>query len=193
VEVSPGLISNVTDAVLDEVRAWQGRALESVYPTVYFDALFVKSREEGAVKKKAVYLALGVNLAGEKELLGLWVTHTEGAKFWLSIFSEAKKRGMHDCFIACVDGLKGLPEADQLLKSVRKNRQPLPESRRRLNSNLIGVARDEPNLVRLKSGGTRRTPTPSCKLTPLWGLFIANLSDSECQQVPETQQLLSQA
>lgn len=111
VEVSPGLISNVTDAVLDEVRAWQGRALESLYPIVYFDALFVKSREEGAVKNKAVYLALGVNLSGEKELLGLWVTHTEGAKFWLSIFTELKNRGMNDCFIACVDGLKGLPEA----------------------------------------------------------------------------------
>ena len=110
-EVSPTLISNVTDAVLDDVRAWQARALESVYPIVYFDALFVKSRQEGTVKNKAVYLALGVNLAGEKELLGLWVTHTEGAKFWLSVFTQLKNRGMNDCFIACVDGLKGLPEA----------------------------------------------------------------------------------
>ncbi len=111
VEVSPTLISNVTNAVMDDVRAWQTRPLSCVYPIVYFDALFVKSRQEGPVKNKAVYLALGINLEGEKELLGLWIAETEGSKFWLSVFNEIKNRGVQDCFIACVDGLKGLPEA----------------------------------------------------------------------------------
>ena len=111
VEVSPTLISNVTDAVMDDVRAWQSRPLSAVYPILYFDALFVKTRQDGPVMAKAVYLALGINLEGEKELLGLWVAQTEGSKFWLSIFTELKNRGVQDCFIACVDGLKGLPEA----------------------------------------------------------------------------------
>lgn len=111
VEVSPTLISNVTDAVHDEVRAWQSRPLAAVYPILYFDALYVKSREEGPVKTKAVFLALGINLEGEKELLGLWMNEAEGAKFWLSVFNDLKSRGVEDCFIACVDGLKGLPEA----------------------------------------------------------------------------------
>ena len=111
VEVSPTLISNITNAVMDDVRAWQSRPLSSVYPILYFDALFVKSRQEGPVKNKAVYLALGINLEGEKELLGLWIAETEGSKFWLTVFNELKNRGVQDCFIACVDGLKGLPEA----------------------------------------------------------------------------------
>ena len=110
-EVSPGLISNVTDAVLEDVRAWQSRPLSAVYPILYFDALFVKTRQEGPVTTKAIYLALGINPEGEKELLGLWVAQTEGSKFWLTIFNELKNRGVCDCFIACVDGLKGLPEA----------------------------------------------------------------------------------
>ena len=111
VEVSPTLISNVTDAVLDEVRTWQARPLASVYPILYFDALFVKSRQEGPVQTKAVYVALGITVEGEKELLGLWLSESEGAKFWLSVFTELQNRGVEDCFIACVDGLKGLPEA----------------------------------------------------------------------------------
>jgi transposase-like protein len=111
VEVSPTLISNVTDAVLDEVRTWQARPLASVYPILYFDALFVKSRQEGPVQTKAIYVALGITVDGEKELLGLWLSESEGAKFWLSVFTELKTRGVQDCFIACVDGLKGLPEA----------------------------------------------------------------------------------
>jgi putative transposase len=111
VEVSPTLISNVTDAVLDEVRTWQARPLASVYPILYFDALFVKSRQEGPVQTKAVYIALGITVEGEKELLGLWLSESEGAKFWLSVFTDLKNRGVEDCFIACVDGLKGLPEA----------------------------------------------------------------------------------
>ena len=111
VEVSPTLISNVTDAVLEEVQAWRARPLAALYPILYFDALFVKSRQDGAVKNKAIYLALGINMEGEKELLGLWMAENEGAKFWLSVFNELKNRGVEDCFVACVDGLKGLPEA----------------------------------------------------------------------------------
>ena len=111
VDVSPALISNVTDAVMEDVRAWQSRPLSAVYPIVYFDALFVKTRQEGPVTTKAVYLALAINLEGEKELLGLWIAQSEGSKFWMSVFNELKNRGMQDCFIACVDGLKGLPEA----------------------------------------------------------------------------------
>ena len=100
VEISPTLISNVTDAVHDEVRAWQSRPLSAVYPILYFDALYVKSREEGPVKTKAVFLALGINLEGEKELLGLWMNETEGAKVWLSVFNDLKSRGVEDCFIS---------------------------------------------------------------------------------------------
>ena len=111
VEISPTLISNITDSVMEDVHAWRTRPLSEVYPIVYFDALVVKSRQDGAVKNKAVHVALGINMDGEKELLGLWITDNEGAKFWLSVFNELKSRGMQDCFIACVDGLKGLPEA----------------------------------------------------------------------------------
>jgi putative transposase len=110
-EVSPALISTITDAVLEEVRAWQSRPLASVYPILYFDALYVKSRQAGPVQTKAVYLALGITLDGTKELLGMWLSESEGAKFWGSVFTELKNRGVEDCFIACVDGLKGLPEA----------------------------------------------------------------------------------
>lgn len=111
IEVSPTLISNVTDAVYEDVRAWQSRPLASLYPILYFDALFVKTRQDGPVQSKAVYLALGINLEGEKELLGLWIAQSEGAKFWLGVFNELKNRGVRDCFVAAVDGLKGLPEA----------------------------------------------------------------------------------
>lgn len=110
VEVSPTLISTITDAVLEDVRTWQSRPLDAVYPILYFDCLFVKARQEGVVKSKAVYVALGVNLQGEKELLGLWISETEGAKFWLAVFTELQSRGVEDCFVACVDGLSGLPE-----------------------------------------------------------------------------------
>lgn len=111
IDVSPTLISNVTDAVLEDVQAWQSRPLSPVYPILYFDAIVVKSRQEGPVRNKAVHLALGINMEGEKEVLGLWIAENEGAKFWLSVFNELKNRGMQECFIACVDGLKGLPEA----------------------------------------------------------------------------------
>ena len=110
-EVSATLISNVTNSVLEDVQAWQARPLDPLYPILYFDCLFVKSRQDGPIRNKAVYLALGVNLQGEKELLGMWLAQTEGAKFWLTVFNELKARGLQDCFIACIDGLKGLPEA----------------------------------------------------------------------------------
>lgn len=110
-EVSPSLISSVTDAVMDEAKAWQGRPLEALYPIVYLDCIHVKTRDSGAVRAKAVYLALGINMAGEKEILGLWIAQTEGAKFWLQVVTELKNRGVADIFIACVDGLKGFPEA----------------------------------------------------------------------------------
>ena len=111
VEVSPDLISTVTDAVIDEVRSWQSRPLDAVYPILYLDALQVKVKDQGRVSNKAIYLAIGVNMQGLKEVLGLWASENEGAKFWLSIITELKNRGVRDIFIACVDGLKGFPEA----------------------------------------------------------------------------------
>lgn len=110
-EVSPTLISSVTDAVMDEAKAWQARPLDVLYPIVYLDCIHVKTRDTGVVRAKAVYLALGINMAGEKEILGLWIAQTEGAKFWLQVVTELKNRGVADIFIACVDGLKGFPEA----------------------------------------------------------------------------------
>jgi putative transposase len=111
VEVSPDLVSRVTDAVLEEVREWQSRPLDPVYPVVFFDALRVKIRDEGLVRNKAVYVALALNSEGEKEVLGLWIEQTEGAKFWLKVMNELKTRGVNDVLIAVVDGLKGFPEA----------------------------------------------------------------------------------
>ena len=111
VEVSPTLISAVTEEVIDEVRAWQNRPLDEVYPIVYLDALHFKVRDSGHVRNKAVYLAVGVNLDGLKEVLGMWIAQTEGAKFWLQVVTELQNRGVRDIFIACVDGLKGFPEA----------------------------------------------------------------------------------
>ena len=111
VEVSPDLISVVTDAVLEEIAAWQARPLEPVYPLVFFDALRVKIRDEGLVRNKAVHVALGVRHDGGKEILGLWLEQNEGAKFWLRVMNELKNRGVEDLLIAVVDGLKGFPEA----------------------------------------------------------------------------------
>jgi putative transposase len=111
VEVSPDLISAVTDAVLEEVAAWQARPLEAIYPLVFFDALRVKVRDEGLVRNKAVHIALGVRADGTKEVLGLWLEQNEGAKFWLKVMNELKNRGVEDVLIAVVDGLKGFPEA----------------------------------------------------------------------------------
>ena len=110
-EVSATLISEVTAEVMDEVRSWQGRPLDSVYPIVYFDALVARVREDGTVRKKAVYIALGVTLEGHKEVLGMWLGAEEGARFWLSVLTGLKNRGLEDIFIACIDGLKGFPNA----------------------------------------------------------------------------------
>jgi transposase-like protein len=111
VEVSPDLISTVTDAVLEEVKEWQNRPLEALYPVVIFDALRIKIRDEGVVRNKAVYLALGITRSGTKEVLGIWVEQTEGAKFWLKVMTELKNRGVADILICLIDGLKGFPEA----------------------------------------------------------------------------------
>ncbi len=111
IEVSPDLISAVTDAVLDEIAAWQGRPLEPIYPLVFFDALRVKVRDEGVVRNKAVHIALGVRADGAKEILGLWLEQNEGAKFWLRVMNELRNRGVEDILLAVVDGLKGFPDA----------------------------------------------------------------------------------
>jgi putative transposase len=111
VEISPSLISEVTDAVVEEVQQWQSRPLEALYPIIYLDALYVKMRHEGRVENRAVYVAVGIKLNGLKDVLGLWTGNAEGAKFWLTILTELKNRGMKDVFIACVDGLTGFPEA----------------------------------------------------------------------------------
>jgi len=111
VDVSPMLISNVTEAVSEEVREWQSRPLDTVYPIVYFDAIVAKVRHEGRVSNRAIYLALAIRLDGCKELLGMWSSANEGSRFWLNIFTELKNRGVSDILICCVDGLVGLPEA----------------------------------------------------------------------------------
>ena len=111
VEVSPALISSVTEAVMEEVKAWQSRPLEETYAILYLDALRVKIRDGGHVKNKAIYVAIAVNMQGNKEVLGLWAAENEGAKFWLQILTDIQNRGAKDFFIACVDGLKGFPEA----------------------------------------------------------------------------------
>jgi len=111
VDVSAALISEVTDSILEEVKAWQDRPLEALYPIVYLDALMVKMRQDGKVDNRAVFTAIGINMEGEKSVLGLWVNATEGAKFWMSVLMNLKNRGMKDAFIICTDGLKGFPDA----------------------------------------------------------------------------------
>jgi putative transposase len=111
VEVSAGLISEVTDEVLDEVKAWQTRPLENLYPVLFLDALMVKMRHEGRVNNRAVYVAIGINEEGRKDVLGLWTSANEGAKFWLGVLTELKNRGVRDTYIVCTDGLRGFPDA----------------------------------------------------------------------------------
>lgn len=111
VEVSHSLISKVTEAVMDEIHAWQNRPLENVYPILYLDCIVIKCHQDKRVINKSIYLALAINCEGQKELLGLWIAETEGAKFWLSVLTELNNRGVKDIFIACVDGLTGFPEA----------------------------------------------------------------------------------
>ena len=110
-DVSPMLISNITDAVIDKVIEWQSRPLDAIYPIVYLDCIVLKIRQDKRVINKSVYLALGVNLEGQKELLGMWQSENEGAKFWLNVLTELQNRGVKDILIACVDGLKGFPDA----------------------------------------------------------------------------------
>ena len=119
VEVSPSLISTVTDAVIDEVRAWQSRPLEAVYPILYLDCIMVKIRDGAHILNKAIYLVIGVNVEGIKEVLGLWVAQSEGAKFWLGVVTELRNRGVRDIFIACVDGSE---------RAARSNRDSLPQN-----------------------------------------------------------------
>jgi len=110
-EVSPDLISRVTDAVIDEVQAWQARPLDAVWPIVFLDALVIKVRDQGVVQNKSAYIALGMGVDGHKEVLGIWLESNEGAKFWLKVISELKNRGVQDILITCCDGLKGFPQA----------------------------------------------------------------------------------
>lgn len=112
-EVSPDLISTITDEVIEEVTRWQSRVLEPMYPIVYFDALRLKIRDGGTVRNKAVYLALGIDAQGKKDVLGLWIEESEGSKFWLRVFNELRNRGLEDVLVAVVDGLRGFPEAIQ--------------------------------------------------------------------------------
>jgi putative transposase len=111
VEVSAALISDITDGVMEQAKAWQNRPLDAFYPVVFLDALFVKMRHEGRVENRAVYVALGINLEGQKEALGLWTGAGEGARFWLSVLTELRNRGVRDIYVVCVDGLKGFPQA----------------------------------------------------------------------------------
>lgn len=111
VDVSPTLISEVTDQVMEQARAWQTRPLEPIYPIVFLDAMFVKMRHEGRVENRAVYVVLGITLEGAKEVLGMWTGASEGAKFWLNVLTELRNRGVKDILLACVDGLKGFPQA----------------------------------------------------------------------------------
>src|ERR1700684_1602840 len=111
VEVSSGLISTVTDSIMDEVRIWQERPLEALYPIVYLDALMVKMRQDGKVENRAGYTAIGINVEGQKTVRGLWVSGNEGAKYWMGVLTNMKNRGMKDAFVICTDGLKGFPEA----------------------------------------------------------------------------------
>jgi putative transposase len=110
-DIQPSLVSSVTDAVVDEVATWQSRPLDPIWPIVFLDALVIKVRDQGVVQNKSVYLALGVGVDGRKEILGLWIESTEGARFWLKVITELKNRGVQDIFIACCDGLKGFPQA----------------------------------------------------------------------------------
>lgn len=110
-DVSSTLVSRVTDRVLDTVIEWQNRTLDAIYPIVYLDCIVLKIRQNNRVINKSMYLALGINREGRKELLGMWLAENEGARFWLSVLSELKNRGLQDILIACVDGLKGFPDA----------------------------------------------------------------------------------
>jgi hypothetical protein len=161
IEVSPTLISNVTEAIMEEVKAWQSRPLEEVYPIVYLDAMMVKMRDNGHVQNQAIYVVLGVDGEGQKEVLGLWAAQQEGAKFWLQVLTELKNRGVKVIFIACVDGLKGFPEAIEAL---------YPQTEVQLCTFQSACCLD---LASGPTGQQRRTanrlPFQSCTVAFLWG------------------------
>src|SRR5437762_649208 len=121
VKVGRDLITKVTDAVMDDARAWAARPLEDVYPVIFLDAMVLKIREGGSVQRRACYLALGITVEGERDVLGMWFQETEGAKFWMQVLTDLKQRGVRDILICCVDGLKGFPDAiDALNRQLRK-------------------------------------------------------------------------
>ena len=169
-EVSPRFISSVTDGVLEHLESWRNRDLESVYPIVFFDAIVVKVRENGRILKRAIYLALAINLEGKKELVGLWLGESEGAKFWLGIITELKNRGVHDILITAVDGLSGFPEAIRtvypdtdvqlcIVHAVRNSLKFVPYKDRRAVSQdlktIYGAATEEVALSALKAFGEK--------------------------------------
>ena len=132
-EVSPSLISDITDGVVDQAKAWQNRPLDAFYPVLFLDALFVKMRHEGRVENRAVYVALAINMEGQKEVLGIWTGAGEGAKFWLMVLTELRNRGVRDLYVVCVDGLRGFPQAIASIfphaESPALHRSPDPEQR----------------------------------------------------------------
>jgi putative transposase len=150
IDVSPDLISTVTDAVLDEVATWQQRPLDAVYPLVFFDAIRVKIRDEGMVRNKAIHIALGVRADGAKEVLGLWLEQNEGAKFWLRVMNELRNRGTEDILLAVVDGLKGFPEAitavfpEAIVQTCWGGRPPIRHRCARMRSLQISSEGDRP-------------------------------------------------
>ncbi len=129
-DVSPTLISKITNAVIEQVVEWQSRPLDAVYPIIYLDCIVVKVRQDKQVINKSIYLALGVNMEGQKDLLGMWLSENEGAKFWLGVLTELQNRGVKDILIACVDGLKGFPDAIQAVypqaQSICSINRPFP-------------------------------------------------------------------
>jgi putative transposase len=156
VEVGHDLVSRATDAVLEDVRAWQERPLEELYPILYLDALIVKVRDEGAVRNRACYVAVGVNLEGEREVLGLWLRHSEGAKFWLAVLTELRQRGVKDVLICCVDGLEGFSEAIEavypetwvqtcIVHLIRASLRFVPEKHRRKVASALRRIYNAPN------------------------------------------------
>jgi putative transposase len=169
VEVSASLISEVTDAVVEEVRQWQSRPLEPLYPIVYFDALFVKMRHEGRIENRAVYVAIGIRMDGTREVLGLWTANTEGAKFWLVVLTELRNRGLLDVLIACVDGLKGFPEA---IESVYPKTQ--------VQLCIVHVVRNSLNYV-----GYKERKAVAADLKEIYGAPTASAAEGELKRFAE--------
>jgi putative transposase len=169
VEVSASLISEVTDAVVEEVRQWQSRTLEPLYAIVYFDALFVKMRHEGRIENRAVYVAIGIRMDGTREVLGLWTANTEGAKFWLTVLTELRNRGLLDVLIACVDGLKGFPEA---IESVYPKTQ--------VQLCIVHLVRNSLNYV-----GYKERKAVAADLKEIYGAPTASAAEEELKQFAE--------